>query len=154
MRLSSSSHQIHKRFKPFISRAAAPLRQVGIPILRHFLPGRLVFGVQETLVLSLILHFSPMFPGFCRPQPPCLLCHVQKFFQVLCQTEGLCLIALQHLPSFVHDEVWPPTSSHVRMCLSYLPDTCSSVAEALAWAPPPDDSAFLPTRTSSSSFLS
>ena len=27
--------------------------------------------------------------GFCRTQPPCLLCHVQKFFEVFCQSEDL-----------------------------------------------------------------
>ena len=28
--------------------------------------------------LFVILIFSPVFPGLCRPQPPCLLCQVQK----------------------------------------------------------------------------
>ena len=38
------------------SRAGAPFRQVGVPILGHFLPGQLVYIVQDFLVLPLIHH--------------------------------------------------------------------------------------------------
>ena len=59
--------------------------------------------------LFVILIFSPVLPGLCRPQPPCMLCQVQKDLRrPLCQIEGLCVVALQHLPYFIHDEVWSP----------------------------------------------
>ena len=60
-------------------------------------------------------------PWFCRTQPPCLLCHDQKFSEVCCQIEGPCVVALQHLPHFVHDELWSPAVlGRVRMYSSNM----------------------------------
>ena len=100
--------------------------------------------------LFVILHFSPIFRGFCRTQPPCWLCHVQKFFEVLYQIEGLCVVALQHLPYYGR----PRSSVHVRMYSSNLPNTFCSVAEALAWASSNFFISSRRARASSSSFLS
>ena len=44
--------------------------------------------------LFLILFFSPQYSGFRRARPPFLLCHVQKFFEVSCLIEGLCVVVL------------------------------------------------------------
>ena len=82
---------------------------------------------------------GPYFPGFVGPNHP-----------------GLCVVALQHLPYFVHDDVWPPTSSsQVRMYWSNQPNTRSSVAADLASASSKLICIFFRrARASSSSFLS
>ena len=66
-----------------------------------------------------ILFFSPVFPGLCRSHPPVCCIKSKSSSKSLFK---LRVVALQHLPYFAHDEVWPPTvlipSPHVLIELA------------------------------------